>query len=81
MINASFTSILRISVKDRDHRSQPDVWGNNDRQHRINPLNQDLILALVIDIMINSELSFWNPDKLIYIILCTRVLQYMLTQH
>ena len=39
MITASFTSMLRISVKDCDHRSQPDVWGNNDRQHRIKPLN------------------------------------------
>ena len=39
MINASFTSMLRISVKDCDHRSQPDVWGSNDRQHRIKPLN------------------------------------------
>ena len=39
MINASFTSMLRISMKDCDHRSQPDVWGNNDRKHRIKPLN------------------------------------------
>ena len=38
MITASFTSMLRISVKDCDHRSHPDVWGNNDRQHRIKPL-------------------------------------------
>ena len=30
MINASFTSMHRISMKDCDHRSQPDVWGNND---------------------------------------------------
>ena len=40
MIMASFTSMLRISVKDCDHRSQPDVWGNNDRKHRIKPLIQ-----------------------------------------
>ena len=39
MIIASFTSMLRISVKDCDHRSQPDVWGNNDRKHRIKPLS------------------------------------------
>ena len=39
MIISSFTSMLRISVKDCDHRSQPDVWGNNDRKHRIKPLN------------------------------------------
>ena len=39
MITASFTSMLRISVKDCDQRSHPDVWGNNDRQHRIKPLN------------------------------------------
>ena len=39
MIIASFTSMLRISVKDCDHRSQPDVWGNNDRKHMIKPLN------------------------------------------
>ena len=39
MIIASFTSMLRISVKVCDHRSQPDVWGNNDRKHRIKPLN------------------------------------------
>ena len=31
--------MLRISVKDCDHRSHPDVWSNNDRQHRIKPLN------------------------------------------
>ena len=31
MIIASFTSMLHISVKDCDYRSQPDVWGNNDR--------------------------------------------------
>ena len=30
--------VMIISVKDCDHRSQPDVWGNNDRQHRIKPL-------------------------------------------
>ena len=42
MIMASFTSMLRISVKDCDHRSQPDVWGNNDRKHRIEPLNNAL---------------------------------------
>ena len=41
MIIASFTSMLRISVKDCDHRSQPDVWGNNDRKHRIKPLNNN----------------------------------------
>ena len=40
MIIASFTSMLRISVKDCDHRSQPDMWGNNDRKHRIKPLNK-----------------------------------------
>ena len=40
MIIASFTSMLRISVKDCDHRSQPDVWGNNDRKHIIKPLNK-----------------------------------------
>ena len=40
MIIASFTSMLRILVKDCDHRSQPDVWGNNDRKHRIKPLNK-----------------------------------------
>ena len=40
MIIASFTSMLRISVKDCEHRSQPDVWGNNDCKHRIKPLNQ-----------------------------------------
>ena len=39
MIIASFSSMLRISVKDCDHRSQADVWGNNDRKHRIKPLN------------------------------------------
>ena len=39
MIIASFTSMLRISAKDCDHRSQPDVRGNNDRKHRIKPLN------------------------------------------
>ena len=37
LIIASFTSMLRISV-DCNHRSQPDVWGNNDRKHRIKPL-------------------------------------------
>ena len=25
--------------RDCDHRSQPDVWGNNDCKHRIKPLN------------------------------------------
>ena len=39
MIIASFTSMLRISVKHCDHHSQPDVWGNNDRQNRIKPLS------------------------------------------
>ena len=37
-IIASFTSMLRIEVKDCDHRSQPDVWGNNDHKHMIKPL-------------------------------------------
>ena len=37
MIIASFTSMLRISVKDCDHYSQPGVWGNNYRQNRIKP--------------------------------------------
>ena len=39
MIMASFTS---MSVKDCDHRSQPDVRGNNDQEHRIKPLNISL---------------------------------------
>ena len=45
MIIASFTSMLRISVKDCDHHSQPDVWGNNDRKHRIKPLNHDPVIC------------------------------------
>ena len=51
MIIASFTSMLRISVKDCDHRSQPDVWGNNDRKHRIKPL-------IILHVLSRSITSF-----------------------
>ena len=44
MITASFTSMLRISVKDCDQRSHPDVWGNNHRKHRIKPLNHHRLI-------------------------------------
>ena len=40
MITASFTTMFRISMKDCDQRSHPDVWGNNDRKHRIKPLKE-----------------------------------------
>ena len=60
MINASFTSKLRISVKDCDHRSQPDVWGNNDRKHRINPLN---ITGIgIMSKSLNLWRTFWHHD-------------------
>ena len=46
MINMSFTSMLCISVKDCDHCSQPDVWGNNDHKRRIKPLFNIMIRYL-----------------------------------
>ena len=48
MIIASFTSMLRISAKDCDNRSQPDVWGNNDQEHRIKPLSNASLRVVLI---------------------------------
>ena len=62
MINASFTSLLRISVKDCDHsESQPDVWGNNDRQHRIKPLISDWLCGQNANNHMDISISLIKP--------------------
>ena len=52
--------MLRISVKDCEHRSQPDVGGNNDRQHRIRPLNKSTIQPTL-----NSDSFNSGPQQVI----------------